>query len=103
VKVQEHDELRDMLIEVRTRLDVLITQTAATHGDHEARIRTLEQRVDPPPPEDHERRLGDLEARMRDDVEPRMRTVERWVWAWVGAAAAGGGAVGTLLTTLLGV
>lgn len=96
----EHGELRDMLIEMRTQLSILVAQTSTQHSDHEGRIRVLEKRVDPPPAT-HGQQLEDHVHRL-EDHESRMRKLERAVWLWAGAAAAGGGGLGAFLATVLG-
>lgn len=96
----EHVELRDMMIEMRTQLGILVTQTSTQHSDHEARIRVLEQRVDPPPAT-HGQQLEDHVHRI-EDHEGRVRKLERAVWLWAGAAAAGGGGLGAFLASILG-
>lgn len=96
----EHGELRDMLIEMRTQLGILVVQTSSQHSDHESRIRALEQRVDPPPAS-HGHQLEDHDHQLVDH-ETRMRKLERAVWLWAGAAAAGGGGVGAFLATVIG-
>lgn len=83
---EEYGALRDMMIEVKTRLDVLLAQTATNHTDHEARIRTLEQRVDP----------------SNADHETRIRKLERTVWLAAGAASAVGGALGAWMSAVAG-
>ena len=92
---EEYGALRDMMIEVRTRLDILIAQTAATHSDHEARLRAVEQRPN------LATALGELGIRFVDH-ETRMRSIERRLWVAAGAAMAGGGAIGTWLGQVLG-
>lgn len=73
------ETIRDLLIEIKTKVDILITQ----HGDHETRLRAVEQRpaVDPAVTSDHETRL---------------RQLERARWLLVGAATAAGGIAGKL-------
>lgn len=104
--------MRDMLIEVKTRLDVLIAQTTGGHNDHEARIRVLELRGDPNAVDaDHEHRIRALEGRDDPDVEQskqlhdhegRLRKLERAVWIVAGLAAALGGGLGGYISSLLG-
>lgn len=48
-------------------------------------------------------RLEEQLRQVRDDlaeVGGRLRSVERWMWGWVGAAAAGGGVLSSLLTKI---
>lgn len=73
------ETIRDLLIEIKTKVDILIGQ----HTDHETRLRTVEQRpaVDPAAVGDH---------------ETRIRSLERARWLLVGAAAAAGGIAGKL-------
>lgn len=85
---EEYGALRDMMIEVKTRLDVLIAQTATQHSDHESRIRTLEQRIDP--------------SGASTDHETRIRKLERTVWLAAGAASAVGGALGAWMSAVAG-
>lgn len=74
------DTIRDLLIEIKTKVDILVTQ----HGDHETRLRAVEQRpsVDP--------------TATLTDHETRIRALERARWLLVGAAAAAGGLAGKL-------
>jgi len=85
---EEYGALREMLIEIRTELRVLIAQHSERHADHEARIRTLEQRVDP--------------SSTSTDHETRIRKLERTVWLAAGAASAVGGALGAWMSAVAG-
>lgn len=62
-----------------------------TIPDHEARLRALEQRAD-----------GGEVATDVQDHENRIRGLERARWLIAGFAAGGGGAVGAVVTNLLG-
>ena len=73
------DAIRDLLIEIKTRLDILITQ----HSDHETRLRAVEQR----PPDA-------AAAAQVADHEIRLRSLERARWLLVGGAIAAGGVAG---------
>lgn len=75
--------LIERMIRIETKLDVF-NQNGA---DHESRIRALETDNTPGGHQDH---------------ESRIRRLERSVWLAAGAAAAGGGIVGQLITPLLG-
>jgi hypothetical protein len=86
--VTEYGALTDRMTRVETKLDMLIAQLGLGHQDHEARIRALEQRVDP--------------THVDVDHENRLRRLERVMWWAAGVAAAGGGGVGALLVSLLG-
>jgi hypothetical protein len=77
------ETIRDLLIEIRTKVDILVAQ----HGDHETRIRVLEHA----PKTD----LAPVEARAQD-VETRLRGLERARWILVGAATVAGGAAGKI-------
>lgn len=83
---EEFGALRDMMIEIRTELRVLIAQHSERHADHEARIRVLEQHVDP----------SDA------DHETRLRKLERFVWLAAGASGAVGGALGAWMSAVAG-
>jgi hypothetical protein len=85
---EEYGQLRDRMVAVETKLDLVLAQLAGTHADHEARIRFLEQRVDPSNAE-HERRITAL---------------EHWRLKLIGAALGGGGiggGVGAAITAIL--
>jgi hypothetical protein len=84
--IEEYGALRDMMIEVKTRLDFLIAQTSTNHVDHESRLRALEQRVDP----------------STGDHESRIRKLERMVWLAAGASSAVGGALGAWMSAVAG-
>ncbi len=72
----------ERLIRIDTKLDVALAQQA----DHEGRIRSLEQDNTPGGHSDH---------------ETRIRRLERSVWIAAGAAAAGGGILGSIVGPLL--
>ncbi|MDN5857869.1 MAG: hypothetical protein L0H84_04530 [Pseudonocardia sp.] len=74
------------VIGMGVKLDLLLEQLAAGHQDHEARLRALEHRDDPP----------------SADHEARLRQLERWMWIAAGTALAGGGALGTAASLWLG-
>lgn len=78
--------LLERLIRIETKLD----DSNRYDADHETRIRQLESERHP----DHESRLTDHET--------RLRRVERSVWIAAGAAAAGGGLLGSFLGPLIG-
>lgn len=69
------DEIRDLLIEIKTKVDMLVAQ----HHDHEARLRLVEGRPS-----------------VNADHEARIRALERRSWAALGAAVAAGGVAGKL-------
>lgn len=71
------ETIRDLLIEIRTKVDMLVTQGS----DHETRLRLIEARPVPDP------------ARERDH-ETRIRALERVRWVALGLAVAGGGLAG---------
>jgi len=71
------EAIRDLLVEIKTRLDILVGQ----HSDHEARLRVIESRPE-----------VDL-----TDHEVRLRSLERRAWAALGAAVAAGGVAGKLV------
>jgi len=83
VPAESTPALIERMIRIETKLDVFNT----SGQDHEARIRALEQDNIPGGHGDH---------------ESRIRRLERSVWLAAGAAAAGGGIVGQLITPLLG-
>jgi hypothetical protein len=78
--------LLERLIRIETKLD----SSHASDADHEARIRALESERHP----DHEQRLNDHET--------RLRRAERSLWIAAGAAAAGGGILGSIVGPLIG-
>lgn len=78
--------LLERLIRIETKLD----EGKHSDLDHEARIRQLEAERHP----DHEVRLNDLNT--------RLRSVERAVWIAAGVAAALGGAVGGIVGPMIG-
>lgn len=57
---QEYDALRDRMIAVETKLDLLLAQLGTITADHEVRLRSLEGR---PLSTNHEDRLRQLESR----------------------------------------
>jgi hypothetical protein len=71
------ESIRDLLIEIRTMVDVLVRG----QGDHETRLRALEQA--PTDPE-----VGKLSE--------RLRLLERQWWMLLGAATAAGGVAGRI-------
>lgn len=79
------DTLRDLLVEIKTKLDILLVR----HDDHETRLRAVEQRPAP----DHEKHL---------DHETRIRGLERARWIAQGAAALTGTIAGAAAGYLLG-
>jgi hypothetical protein len=89
---------------VAAAVDSLATAVSTQHGDHEGRMRLLEGRPAPDKDlSDHEARLRVLEARPIDPSIPgRVRALERFRWLVTGAAAAGGGVVGGIVTAILG-
>lgn len=74
--------LIERMIRIETKLDV----ANGNHADHEARIRALETDNIPGGHTDH---------------EGRIRRLERSVWLMAGAAAAGGGIVGSIVGPLI--
>lgn len=81
---EEYGVLRDRLIAVETKLDLVLTRLGDGHSDHEVRLRTLEQRVDP----------------SNVDHEARIRKLERMIWVASGAASAMGGALGAWMSAV---
>lgn len=67
------DTIRDLLIEIRTKVDMLVSQGS----DHETRLRLIEAR-----------------PTVNSDHETRLRALERGWWLLLGAAAAAGGVAG---------
>lgn len=82
VPAGEPSAMIERLIRIDTKLDVALAQQA----DHEGRIRALEQDNSPGGHQDH---------------ETRIRRMERSLWLLAGAAAAGGGIVGSIVGPLL--
>lgn len=80
---QIHSEIRDLRAPIEKLADVV--------PDHEHRIRKLEERAD-----------GGEVATDVQDHETRIRGLERARWLVAGFAAGGGGAVGAVVTKLLG-
>jgi hypothetical protein len=93
---QEYAGLRDRLVAVETKLDIVLDRLGDGHLDHEARIRALESRTD------HADRVDANAAQIRENAA-RIRGLERFRWAVTGAAATGGGALGALVAQLIGV
>jgi hypothetical protein len=89
----EYQHLNEILIEVRTRLEVLIEETRSVRSDHENRIRALEQKVDPP---------DEAQTEMLEKFDARLSALERWRWLITGLAAAGGSGLGAAAQALLG-
>jgi hypothetical protein len=84
--IPQHDpNVLERLIRIETKLD----DSRHSDADHEARIRALEAERHP----DHESRLNDHET--------RLRRAERSLWIAAGAAAAGGGVLGSMLGPLI--
>lgn len=79
----EPSAMIERLIRIDTKLDVALAQQA----DHEGRIRALEE---------------DNVRGGHHDHESRIRRLERSAWLLAGAAAAGGGVVGSIVGPLLG-
>lgn len=77
------ETIRDLLIEIRTKVDMLVTQGS----DHETRLRLVEARPSPDP------------AREADH-EARLRALERVRWVAIGAAVAAGGVAGKVVGLL---
>lgn len=73
------EAIRDLLIEIKTRLDLLVGQ----HSDHEARLRVIEAAPDT--------------SQTLTDHEVRLRGLERRAWVALGAAAAAGGLAGKVV------
>lgn len=98
----EPSALIERLIRIETKLDV----NNATQLDHEGRLRSLETDNTPGGHLDHETRLRRLEDEVppgsRNDLETRVRRNERALWVIAGAAAAGGGIVGSILGPIIG-
>ena len=74
----ESESVETQLAVINTKLDILIQQ----RSDHELRLRTLE---------DNTLHQG----------EERMRSLEQFKWALLGACIAGGGGAGALASKLL--
>jgi hypothetical protein len=87
------DAVRDRLVVVETKLDMVLRQLDGSHSDHESRIRALEQRATSAPTEHTEKLV---------DHESRLRRLERTVWLAAGAAAAAGAGVGTFVASAFG-
>lgn len=79
---QDQLALFERLIRIEAKVDVSITNAAG----HEGRIRSLEIELTPGGHQDH---------------ETRIRRMERSLWLLAGAAAAGGGIVGSLVGPLI--
>lgn len=85
---RDFDAVRDRLVAVETKLDIVLGQVTGVHQDHETRLRALESRAD-------------TVAMVRENTA-RIRALERFRWVVTGAAATGGGALGALVAQLLG-
>ena len=83
VPAEQLPGLIERMIRIETKLDIANER----HLDHEGRIRALEQDNTPGGHQDH---------------ESRIRRMERSLWLLAGAAAAGGGIVGSLVGPLIG-
>lgn len=79
-----------IVLERLIRIEQLVNPLHTQDADHEARLRALEGERHP----DHELRLNDHET--------RLRRAERSLWIAAGAAAAGGGILGSIVGPLLG-
>lgn len=79
-----------IVLERLIRIEQLVNPLHTQDADHEARLRALEAERHP----DHELRLNDHET--------RLRRAERSLWIAAGAAAAGGGILGSIVGPLLG-
>ncbi len=77
------DSIRDLLIEIKTKVDILLT----SHTDHETRLRSVEQR----PAQD---------PALLADHETRIRALEKARWVLVGAATVAGGVAGKVVGLL---
>jgi len=77
------EAIRDLLIEIKTKLDIALTQQA----DHELRLRAVEARPQ-------------VDATQQRDHEARLRALERSKWLAIGAATAAGGLAGKLVGLL---
>lgn len=75
------------LLERLIRIEAKLDESRGAETDHEARIRALEQDNTPGGHQDH---------------ETRIRRLERSVYLIAGAAAAGGGIVGSIIGPLIG-
>lgn len=78
----EYDALRDRMIAVETKLDLVLARLETSAVDHEQRLRQLEGR---PVTMDHEERLRLLETRTA---------------SWRGALVAANGGLATLLAVI---
>ena len=93
---QEYGNLRDRLVAVETKIDIVLVRLGDGHTDHETRLRILEAKPDTA------RELADHTADIAQ-LTKRIAGLERFRWVMTGAAATGGGAFGALLTPLLGL
>lgn len=75
------------LLERLIRIEAKLDESRGSESDHEARIRALELDNTPGGHQDH---------------ETRIRRLERSVYIIAGAAAAGGGLVGSIIGPLIG-
>lgn len=83
VPTEQLPGLVERMIRIETKLDVIHEQ----RQDHDARLRTLEIDNTPGGHQDH---------------ETRIRRLEKSVWIAAGFAAAGGGALGSVLGAVFG-
>ena len=95
------ETIRDLLIEIKTKLDMALNQVA----DHEARVRAVEHRpIGNPAVEaashDHEVRIRALEAAIPTDHQKQHTEHSKFRWVIVGAAAVVGGVAGKLVGLL---
>jgi hypothetical protein len=81
--MEQMPDLIERMIRIETKLDV----ARENHSDHEMRIRTLE--------------VDNVQGGHQDH-ETRLRRVERSIWLIAGAAAAGGGLVGSVIGPMIG-
>lgn len=92
---QEYAGLRDRLVAVETKIDIVLARLGDGYADHEGRLRALELRPD------RTRELADHAADLAQ-LTSRIAQLERFRWLLTGAAAAGGGTLGAALVQLLG-
>lgn len=92
---EEFSGLRDRLVAVETKIDIVLARLGDGHTDHEARLRALEARPD------NSRELAEHAADLAQ-VTNRVATLEKWRWLITGAAAAGGGTLGAFFASLMG-
>lgn len=91
-------DIRDLLIEIKTKVDILVTQ----QGDHETRLRVVEARptVNAATQGDHEVRIRALEAKVPEDHQKQHADLTKFRWVIVGAATVAGGIAGELVRLL---